>query len=86
MIFARVPLVVFQAGLVLGWSSTFLGAILASETGSILRVMLWRIVGVALLFMPFLYRTLRRGVTLRWWLGTLGWNPNRRRGILWLSK
>jgi drug/metabolite transporter (DMT)-like permease len=74
VIFERVPLVIFQAGLVLAWSSAFLGAILASETGSILRVMLWRFVGVALLFMPFLYRTLRRGVTLRWWLvhGMLG--------------
>src|SRR5215510_3054270 len=70
----RVPLVIFQAGLVLAWSSAFLGAILASETGSILRVMLWRFVAVGLMFLPFLYRTLRRGVTLRWWLvhGALG--------------
>src|SRR5262249_28287990 len=74
MMFERIPLVIFQGALVLAWSSAFLGAILASETGSILRVMLWRFVGVALLFLPYLYRTLRRGVTLRWWLvqGALG--------------
>ncbi|HYB11202.1 MAG TPA: DMT family transporter [Alphaproteobacteria bacterium] len=74
MIFDRVPLVIFQAGLVLAWSSAYLGAILASNTGSIIRVLLWRFVLVSLLFSPFLWRAIRRGVTWRWCLthGLLG--------------
>jgi drug/metabolite transporter (DMT)-like permease len=66
MPFARVPLVVFQVGLVLAWSSGYVGAIIAAETGSIVRVLLWRFIGVALLFLPFLIQAFRRGVTLRW--------------------
>jgi hypothetical protein len=63
MPFARVPLVVFQVGLVLAWSSGYVGAIIAAETGSIVRVLLWRFIGVALLFLPFLNKAFRRGVT-----------------------
>jgi drug/metabolite transporter (DMT)-like permease len=66
MPFARVPLLVFQVGLVLAWSSGYVGAIIAAETGSIVRVLLWRFIGVALLFSPFLIQAFRRGVTLRW--------------------
>jgi drug/metabolite transporter (DMT)-like permease len=66
MPFARVPLLVFQVGLVLAWSSGYVGAIIAADTGSIVRVLLWRFVGVALLFSPFLIHALRRGVTWRW--------------------
>jgi drug/metabolite transporter (DMT)-like permease len=64
----RVPLLVFQVGLVFAWSSAYLGAVLASETGSIIRVILWRFTLVSLLFLPFLVMTLRRGVTWRWCL------------------
>ncbi len=66
MPFARVPLLVFQVGLVLAWSSGYVGAIIAAETDSIVRVLLWRFIGVALLFSPFLILAFRRGVTLRW--------------------
>jgi drug/metabolite transporter (DMT)-like permease len=62
----RIPLLVLQIGLVFAWSSAYLGAVLASDTGSIVRVILWRFIMVSLLFLPFLYRTLRRGVTWRW--------------------
>src|SRR5262249_33063681 len=66
MVFSRVPLLVVQAALVVAWSSAYLGAILASNTGSIVRVILWRFFGVSLLFLPFLWRRLRRGVTWQW--------------------
>ena len=74
MIFPRVHSAYFQVGLVFAWSSAFLGAILASNTGSIVRVILWRFIGVSLLFSPFLWKRLRRGVTWRWCAlhGTLG--------------
>lgn len=68
MPFARVPLLVFQVGLVLAWSSGYVGAIIAAETDSIVRVLLWRFIGVALLFSPFLWHAIRRGVTWRWCL------------------
>jgi drug/metabolite transporter (DMT)-like permease len=71
MIFPRIPLVVLQVGLVLAWSSGYVGAIIAADTDSIVRVLLWRFVCVAL---PFLLNALRRGITWRWCLlhGTLG--------------
>jgi drug/metabolite transporter (DMT)-like permease len=66
MPFARVPLLAFQVGLILAWSSGYVGAIIASDTGSIVRVLLWRFIGVALLFSPFLIQAIRGGVTWRW--------------------
>ena len=65
--FNRIPLVVFQVGLVFAWSSAYLGAVLASETGSITRVIIWRFTIVSLLFLPSLLKALRR-VTWRWCL------------------
>jgi drug/metabolite transporter (DMT)-like permease len=74
MIFPRVPLLVLQVGLVLAWSSGYVGAIIAADTDSVVRVLLWRFVCVAVLFSPFLLNALRRGITWRWCLlhGTLG--------------
>lgn len=66
--FNRNPLLVFQVGLVFAWSSAYIGAVLASDTGSIVRVILWRFTLVSLLFLPFLWKTLRRGVTWQWCL------------------
>jgi drug/metabolite transporter (DMT)-like permease len=66
MPFARVPLLVLQIGLVLAWSSGYVGAIIASDTGSVVRVLLWRFIGVAVLFSPFLWCAIRRGVTWQW--------------------
>ena len=45
--FARVPLSVFQVGLVFAWSSGYVGAIIAADTGSIVRVLVWRFIGVS---------------------------------------
>ncbi|MES1153211.1 MAG: DMT family transporter [Dongia sp.] len=74
MIFPRIPLVILQVGLVLAWSSGYVGAIIAADTDSIVRVLLWRFVCVALLFSPFLLQAIRRGITWRWCLlhGTIG--------------
>jgi drug/metabolite transporter (DMT)-like permease len=66
MPFARVPLPVFQVGLVLAWSSAYVGAIITAHTDSVVRVLLWRFIGVSVLFSPFLWRAFRRGVTWRW--------------------
>jgi len=66
MPFARIPLLVLQVGLILAWSSGYVGAIIAAETDSIVRVLVWRFIGVALLFSPFLIRAIRRSVTWRW--------------------
>jgi len=74
MIFPRIPLVILQVGLILAWSSGYVGAIITAETDSIVRVLLWRFVCVALLFSPFLMQAIRRGITWRWCLlhGTIG--------------
>jgi len=74
MIFPRVPLLVLQIGLILAWSSGYVGAIIAADTDSVVRVLLWRFVCVAVLFSPFLVTAFRRGVTWRWCLlhGILG--------------
>jgi drug/metabolite transporter (DMT)-like permease len=66
MPFSRSPLLVFQIGLVLAWSSGYVGAIIAADTGSVVRVLVWRFMIIALLFSPFLWRAIRRGVTWRW--------------------
>jgi len=74
MIFPRIPLVILQVGLILAWSSGYVGAIITAETDSIVRVLLWRFVCVALLFSPFLMQAIRRGITWRRCLlhGTIG--------------
>jgi drug/metabolite transporter (DMT)-like permease len=74
MISSRIPLPVLQVGLVLAWSSGYLGGVIATDTDSIVRVLLWRFACVAILFSPFLVAALRRGITWRWCLlhGTLG--------------
>ncbi len=64
----RIPLLVYQVLLVFAWSSAYLGAVLASQTGSIVRVILWRFIIVTLIFAPFLWKTLRRGVSWQWCL------------------
>lgn len=65
---ARLPLPLIQAGLVLTWSSSFIGALLASDSGSVTRILLWRFIIVALLFWPYIWKAVRQGVSLRWCL------------------
>src|SRR3954470_23530448 len=66
MPFTRIPLLILQIGLILAWSSGYVGAIIAAETDSVVRVLVWRFIGVALLFSPFLIHAIRRGITWRW--------------------
>lgn len=54
----RAPL--FEAALIICWSSGFIGAVLASDTASIFPVLLWRFVLASVLLFPFLLPYLRR--------------------------
>ncbi len=63
---SRLPLPLIQIGLVLSWSSSFIGALLAADSGSVVRILLWRFIIVSLIFAPFIWRALRSGVNLRW--------------------
>jgi len=49
-----------QAAMVVCWSSGFIGAILASQTQSVLIVLFWRFVAASLLLLPFLLPYLKR--------------------------
>lgn len=62
----RLPLPLLQAGLVITWSSSFIGALLASDSGSVTRILLWRFIAVALIFAPFIWKAVHQGVSLRW--------------------
>jgi drug/metabolite transporter (DMT)-like permease len=57
-----------EAGLVLGWSSGFIGAIIAAETQSVLQVILWRFIIVSLVLLPWTIPTLLRKPPLAWLL------------------
>lgn len=65
---ARVPAVVLEAGVVLGWSSGFIGAVLASATPSIFGVLFWRFAIISLALSPWLWGAVRRGLGPGWWL------------------
>lgn len=54
-----------EAGLVLAWSSGFIGAKLAAETPSVFLVLFWRFVFAAGLLCPFVLLALRRGLGWR---------------------
>lgn len=49
-----VPLPLLEAGLVVGWSSGFVGARLAAETAPVFQVLFWRFAVTALLLAPLL--------------------------------
>ncbi|MGF1554006.1 MAG: DMT family transporter [Paracoccaceae bacterium] len=55
-----IPTRVLEAGLVLAWSSGFVGAVLASEAGAIFSVLFWRFALAAALVAPFALGTLAR--------------------------
>lgn len=58
-LFARLPLPLLEALLVLAWSSGFVGARFSIDHAPALLVVFWRCVTVALLLLPFVTRTLR---------------------------
>ncbi len=63
---ARIPNVLLEAGVVIGWSSGFVGAILAATTVSIFSVLLWRFVLVTLVLLPWLWPIIRNPPGWRW--------------------
>ncbi|MEZ5923391.1 MAG: DMT family transporter [Hyphomicrobiaceae bacterium] len=71
---ARIPNLALEAGVVIGWSSGFVGAILAATTVSIFSVLLWRFIIVALALLPWLWPIIRHPPGWRWFLlhGAIG--------------
>ncbi|MFO7481265.1 DMT family transporter [Oceanibaculum nanhaiense] len=59
------PLAVLEVGLVLAWSSGFIGARLAADATSVFLVLFWRFVVVSLILMPLLFRAIQRGLPAR---------------------
>lgn len=59
------PLLLLEAGLVVAWSSGFIGGKLAAETATLFLVLFWRFVAVALLLSPAVLAALRAGLTRR---------------------
>jgi drug/metabolite transporter (DMT)-like permease len=57
-----------ETALVLTWSSGFIGAVIASETDSVLQVILWRFVIVSLILAPWALPVLLRKPPLSWLL------------------
>jgi drug/metabolite transporter (DMT)-like permease len=53
------PLPLLEAGLLLTWSSGFIGARFSIDYAPALLVVFWRCVVVSLVLLPFVYRTLR---------------------------
>lgn len=54
-----------EMGLVIAWSSGFIGARLAADTTSIYQVLFWRFALVTLVLAPFVVLQVRKGVTAR---------------------
>ena len=54
-----------EAGLIVAWSSGFIGARLAADVGSVFLVLFWRFVIVSLILLPFLLRAVRQGLTAK---------------------
>ncbi|MFE0016016.1 DMT family transporter [Mesorhizobium sp. NPDC059054] len=54
-----------EAGLIVAWSSGFIGARLAADVGSVFLVLFWRFVLVSLILLPFLFRAVRQGLTAK---------------------
>lgn len=54
-----VPLVVLEAGLVLSWSSGFIGARFSLDHAPALLVVFWRCVVLSLMLLPFAWRQIR---------------------------
>ena len=67
------PTLLLEAGLVLAWSSGFIGARLAADTPSVFLVLFWRFVVVGALLAPLAWRAQPglRSLGLQALLGTL---------------
>lgn len=59
------PLAILEAGLVVAWSSGFIGARLAADATSVFLVLFWRFAIVSLALMPWLLGAMRRGLPSR---------------------
>ena len=57
-----------EAGLVLAWSSGYIGAVIAAGTESVLQVILWRFIIVSLLLLPWTIPMLLKKPPLSWLL------------------
>lgn len=57
-----------EAGLVLAWSSGYIGAIIAGQTESVSQVILWRFIIVSLLLLPWTIPMLLKRPPLSWLL------------------
>jgi drug/metabolite transporter (DMT)-like permease len=62
---APAPLPLLEAGLVIAWSSGFIGALLAADAPSVFLVLFWRFVIVAAALSPFLLQAARAGLGSR---------------------
>ncbi|MCB9946534.1 MAG: DMT family transporter [Rhodospirillaceae bacterium] len=62
---APMPLMLAEAGLIVAWSSGFIGARLAADASSVYLVLFWRFAIVGLLFLPLLVAAVRRGLRRR---------------------
>ena len=60
-----VPLLVLEAGLVIAWSSGFIGARLSADAPSVFLVLFWRFALVSLILAPLLYQLVRQSLPLR---------------------
>ncbi len=63
------PLLLLEAGLVVAWSSGFIGARLAADSPSVFLVLFWRFLIVAVLLAPLAWRARRYRLSLR----SIGW-------------
>ncbi|MFD9899449.1 DMT family transporter [Mesorhizobium sp. NPDC059025] len=59
------PLAALEAGLIVAWSSGFIGARFAADAGSVFLVLFWRFVIVSFVLLPLLIRAVRRGLTVK---------------------
>lgn len=59
------PLAALEVGLIVAWSSGFIGARLAADAGTVFLVLFWRFVIVSLVLLPLLIRAALRGLTAK---------------------
>lgn len=55
-----------EAGLILTWSSGYIGAVIASENPSVLQVIFWRFIATTLILLPVIIATVRKRPPVSW--------------------